>query len=383
VPFALLLFVMDLRHTEEDGSPIFDNLDLDLVVQVLSNTLFSPFFVFFVPVFYFFQGAKFSDQIFVFSSVYYVVICFFWFVKWYSKLYRNQGSLLFRPKPLDWSDQIVLITGGASGIGELLANTMAVRNVTVVVMDIKPIVTENYNIAYYKCDVSKWEEVQEVSQKIKEEIGEPTILVNNAGVVQGKLVVDLSAEDIQQTFGTNTLSQFYILKAFLPGLLKRKQGHIITMSSAMGMTGAAQMSDYCASKFAVIGLHESLRYELDKRYNCPGIRTTLVCAGHVLTPMFETVKFPAFPLFSFFCPSIHPVTVVKRIIVALDDQHSQTILLPFYTNFIPYIQHLPSFLRDLVQRISGADYAMETFVKISGRRPEEYTTLDPKQALLD
>jgi short-subunit dehydrogenase len=246
-----------------------------------------------------------------------------------------------------------------------------VRNVTVVVLDINPIVTENYNIAYYKCDVSKWDEVEAVSKKVIEEIGEPTILVNNAGVVQGKLIVDLSAEDVLQTFGVNTLSHFWILKAFLPSLLKNKSGHIVTMSSALGMTGIAQMSDYCSSKSAVIGLHESLRYELDKRYKCPQIRTTLVCPGHVMTPMFQTVVLPKFPLFSFFCPSIPPVIVVKRIIAALDDRHSQTILLPFYTHFIPFVGHLPSFLRDFVQWLSGADYAMENFTKVSGRRPDE------------
>lgn len=84
------------------------------------------------------------------------------FLKWYSRLYRNQGSLLFGPGAADWGEQIVLITGGArqpqihaffeplrtiytgaSGVGELLANTLAVRNVTVVVLDVKPIVTEN------------------------------------------------------------------------------------------------------------------------------------------------------------------------------------------------------------------------------------------------
>lgn len=85
------------------------------------------------------------------------------FVKWYSLLYRNQGSLLFGPGPLDWGEQIVVVTGGAcavfndvrhchfniscakgsSGIGELIANTLAVRNVTVCVLDVNPIVTEN------------------------------------------------------------------------------------------------------------------------------------------------------------------------------------------------------------------------------------------------
>jgi len=355
----------------EDGSPIFDNLDIDLFIKVLANTAFSPFFVFFIPIFYIFQGAKLTDPIIITSSTYYILVSAFWFSRWYSKLYRNQGSLLFSPVPLDWGEQIILVTGGASGIGELLANTLAVRNVTVVVLDVNPIVTENYNIVYYKCDVSKWEQVEEVSRKIITEIGDPTILINNAGVVQGKLIIDLSAEDVQQTFGVNSLSHFWILKAFLPAMLKKKCGHIVSMSSALGMTGVAQMSDYCASKSAVISLHESLRYELDKRYKCPNIRTTLVCPGHVHTPLLRTVVLPTFPLFSFFCPSVQPVTVVKKVIAALDEQHSQTILLPFYTNFIPYIGHLPSFLRDFVQWVSGADVAMERFVKTSGLRPDE------------
>ncbi|KAF9534682.1 retinal short-chain dehydrogenase/reductase [Crepidotus variabilis] len=362
---------MDRSTHRQEGSPVFDSLDIDLVVKVLAHTAFSPFFLFFIPVFYFFQGAHIEDPIVVSSSIYLVGVSVFWFVRWYSKLYRNQGSLLFRPRPLDWSDQIVILTGGSSGIGELLANTLAVRSVTVVVLDVKPIVTENYNIEYYKCDVSKWEEVEVVAKRVLEEVGEPTIIINNAGVVQGKLIVDLSSEDIQQTFGVNTLSHFHILKAFLPSLLKKKSGHIISMSSALGLTGVAQMTDYCASKAAVGALHESLRYELDKRYNCPNIRTTLVCPGHVNTTMFQTVTFPNFPLFEFFCPSLQPVTVVKQIIAALDDQHSQILLMPFYVNFVPYVRHLPSFLRDLVQWISGADFAMMNFTKVSGRRSDE------------
>ncbi|KAJ3507219.1 hypothetical protein NLJ89_g6427 [Agrocybe chaxingu] len=379
---------MEHSHYNPEGSPIFDSFDVDLLVKVLANTAFSkdplipdvvslsavagPFFCFFIPVFFFFHGAKFTDQVFILSSAYFVSVSIFWFVRWCSKLYRNQHGLIFGPGPLDWSEQIVILTGGASGIGELLANTLAVRSVTVVVLDVKPIVTENYNITYYKCDVSKWEEVEAVSKRVIEEvIGEPTVLINNAGVVQGKLIVDLSAEDVQQTFGVNTLSHFWILKAFLPSLLKRKSGHVVTVSSALGLTGVAQMTDYCASKAALVNLHESLRYELDKRYECPKIRTTLVCPGHVMTPMFQTVEFPKLPFFKFFCPSIQPVAVVKRIIAALDDQQSQTVFLPFYTNFIPLVGHLPSFLRDIVQWVSGADYAMRNFTKTSSRRPDE------------
>lgn len=105
-------------------------------------------------------GKNFGSSNFAFGSLLYRCLCFLsvsfylWqesyfeyhhlgFVKWYSRLYRNQGSLIFAPPRLDWSEQVVILTGGSSGIGELLANTLAVRNVTVVVLDIKPIITEN------------------------------------------------------------------------------------------------------------------------------------------------------------------------------------------------------------------------------------------------
>ena len=127
------------------------------------------------------------------------------------------------------------------------------------------------------------------------------------------------------------------------------------------------------------------------RYKCPAIRTTLVCPGHVQTPLFQNVAWPTYPLFSFLCPSVQPVSVVKKIIAALDDQHSQKILLPFYVNFVPLVSLLPSFLRDAFQWVlpfllngcntadhlnqaAGADYAMQNFVKTSGRRPDEGLT---------
>jgi len=350
---------------------MYDSVDIDMVVKVLSQTVFSPFFTCFIPIFYIFLGQQYNSQIVVLSSLHCLAVSAFWGLKWYSRLYRNQASLLFGPRPLDWSEQIVVITGGSSGIGELLANTLAVRNVTVVVLDIKPIVTENYNITYYPCDVSNWEEVEVVSKKIIEELGHPTMLINNAGVVQGKLILDLKPEDVQQTFGVNTLAHFWTLKAFLPGMLKEKAGHIVTVSSVMGNAGSAQMTDYCASKAALVSLHESLRYELDKRYDAPQIRTTLVLPGYTLTPLFSSVPFPKNPIYRFFVPPVVPVTIVKAIITALDSQHSQILNMPFYTHFAPALRLLPSFLRDLGQWLSGADYMMQGFQKVTAWRPDE------------
>ncbi|KAB5590520.1 Short-chain dehydrogenase/reductase family protein [Ceratobasidium theobromae] len=282
------------------------------------------------------------------------------------------STLVFDQLDLDLIIKVINHTLlSSSGIGALLANTLAVRNVTVVVLDVNPIVTENYNITYYKCDVSKWEEVEAVAKEIVDDLGHPTILVNNAGVVQGKNLVDLTVADVEQTFGTNVSSHFWTLKAFLPQMIKEKKGHILTVSSVMGLAGAAQMTDYCASKAALLGLHESLRYELDHVYNAPAVRTTLLCPGHVMTPLFSTVKFPSSWWYRFFAPSLAPHDVVKAMIAAMDEQESRTIFMPFYTHFVRLTGILPSWARDFCQWISQADYAMRDFVKVTGRRADE------------
>ncbi|KAI0775952.1 retinal short-chain dehydrogenase/reductase [Trametes elegans] len=359
------------------GNPVYDAFDVDLVIKVLAHTAFSPFFTFFVPIFYYFQGARWPSPTLVYPLIYNIALSAFWFLKWYSRLYRNQGNLIFGPRRLDWGEQLVVITGGSSGLGELIANTLAVRNVLVVVLDVKPIVTENYNITYYKCDVSKWEEVEAVSKRIVEELGHPTMLINNAGVVQGKALLDLTPEDIQQTFSVNTLAHYWTLKAFLPEMIKKKVGHIVNVSSVAGMVGMARLTDYTASKAALITLHESLRYELDHVYKTPAVRTTLVVAGHIMTPLFSATRHPKSFFYRFFFPSLPPIDIAKAIITALDEQHSQVIYKPFYAHFVPLLHIFPSYLRDFAQwasaifAITGCDNALEEFVKVTGRRPEE------------
>ncbi|KAF8559191.1 retinal short-chain dehydrogenase reductase [Imleria badia] len=365
----------------EDAIPMYDDMDVDMVVKVLQQTAFSPFFTVFIPVFYFFHARGILTPAVINSACYCAAVCTFWLLKGLSTSYRNQQSLFFAPEPLDWSEQIVLITGGSSGIGELLANTLAVRNVNVVVLDIKPIQTENYNIMYYKCDVSKWEEVEAVSKMVIEEVGHPTMLVNNAGVVQGKLILDLNPQDLYQTFGVNTLAHFWTLKAFLPKMIERNSGHIVTLASVMSFVGSAQMSDYSASKAALLNMHESLRYELDNRYHSPGIRTTLVCPGHIRTPLFSTATLPNSVLFRFFVPSLAPVTIVKAIITALDAQESRSIHLPFYTYSALIMKLLPSFIRDLAQKLTYADFVMKDFTKVTAIRDDEVYASQSKKVV--
>lgn len=84
-------------------------------------------------------------------------------------------------------------------------------------------------------------------------------------------------------------------------------------------------------------------------YLAPQVRTTLLVPGHIQTPLFSTTHFPQNFLFKFFVPSLQPITIAKAVIAALDEQHSRTIYLPFYVNFVPVLRLLPSFLRDFAQ----------------------------------
>ncbi|RXK38820.1 hypothetical protein M231_03875 [Tremella mesenterica] len=356
-PLAQALIGDDPMEREQPSMASPSTFDLDIIVKVLQGTIFSPMFCVFVPLLVYSQARNQSDPTFLGSSLW----------NHADRIYACQGSWLFAPPKLDWGEQIVLITGGGSGMGALLAETLAMRNVTVVVLTNTPqkVESENYSITSYVCDVSDPKQVSTVAAQIREEIGDPTVIVNNAGVVKGKLLLDLSDDDVRDTFGSNTLSHFWVLREFLPALIRNKRGHVVTMSSIMGLVGSAQMADYCASKAAVISLHSCLRFELDNRYKAPGIRTTLVIPSFVQTYMFSKTILPNSKLFNFLAPPVQPHEVVKRIIAAIDYDESQVIRLPFYSNLArfmgPAVGIVPKWGVDLLQRIAGADHAMRSY----------------------
>ena len=117
--------------------------------------------------------------------------------------------------------------------------------------------------------------------------------VFSAGMVTGKKLLDSPDHLIEKTFAVNAISHVWMLKAFLPAMLEANHGHVITVASQAGQIGAAGLVDYCGSKFAAVGIDESLRMELTK-LGKTGIKTTCVCPYFINTGMFDGVntKFP-------------------------------------------------------------------------------------------
>jgi all-trans-retinol dehydrogenase (NAD+) len=145
---------------------------------------------------------------------------------------------------------------------------------------------------FFTVDISSIDEIKSVSRKIKIEIGQVDILINNAGVMnKGKLLTELSDQEIQNIFNVNILAHFWLIREFLPAMIKSNRGHICNVASVCGLMGSYKLIDYCSTKFAVVGLTESIRSELKAVNPYSKIQTTVVCPFHVQTKLFNGVEF--------------------------------------------------------------------------------------------
>lgn len=172
-----------------------------------------------------------------------------------------------------------------------------------------------------------------------------------------------------RTFRINTLSHFHTLQTFLPGMLEEERGTIVTISSVLGHLGAANLSDYAASKAALLAMHSSLQAELARDPRSEYIRTILCTPGQLSTPMFASVKTPS----NFFAPILAPVDVAKEIVRLVDGGRGGNIAVPLYARWIDILGLLPAGMQYLVRKWSGLDTAMAGGHSRSIREPTTET----------
>jgi len=186
--------------------------------------------------------------------------------------------------------ELILITGGCSGIGKQVMEDLAKTGVRVVILDINPPnFTLPANVSFYKANITSSANIAEVAKAIRSDHGEPTVLVNNAGVGHDGTILEEPEAKIRQTFEVNTISHFLMVKEFLPAMVKANHGHVITIASMASFVALGEMADYCCSKASALAFHESLRQELRYWYNAPNVRTRWVhiysitgsVAGHI------------------------------------------------------------------------------------------------------
>src|SRR5215216_6425695 len=197
-------------------------------------------------------------------------------------------------------NKTAIITGGGRGIGKEITILLGKQGANVVVCsrtesEINSVVKEikqlnsQVSVLGVKCDVSISSQVNSLV-KSAEKFGSKTIdiLVNNAGVAFNKKLIDTSEEEWDQTINTNLKGAFLFTKAVLPYMIARKSGVILNVNSGAGKAGFSNLSSYCASKFGLLGLAESLALELSEYQN---IRVLTIFLGEVATRMWQEYDF--------------------------------------------------------------------------------------------
>lgn len=184
-----------------------------------------------------------------------------------------------------------IVTGSARGIGKAIATRLAKDGYNIVVVDACPIENSEETAAEIaklgvetkavRCDVTDSAQVNELVEKVKEEMGSVDVLVNNAGITRDGLLVRMKEEDFDAVIAVNLKGTYNFTRAAAPIMMKQRSGRIVSISSIVGLQGNAGQVNYAASKAGVIGITKSVARELAPR----GVTVNAIAPGYVETPM--------------------------------------------------------------------------------------------------
>ena len=195
----------------------------------------------------------------------------------------------------DYSGKHVLITGGASGIGRALALLFAREGASLLLVDINQsgleavageVESHGVEARRYQADVSDADQVARLHDKVTSEAGTPDILINCAGVAEMAAIEEAPLEDWRTVLGVNLWGSIHTLHYFLPDMYERGSGHVVNVASAAGLAASAFLGLYVTSKFALVGLTETLRAEAAVH----GVGVAAICPGFIETPLLDKTK---------------------------------------------------------------------------------------------
>ncbi len=248
----------------------------------------------------------------------------------------------------------VLVTGAGSGLGRRLALQAAGRGARVLAWDLdREAAAETARQAGAGATSARVDVTDAAAVAVAAaDAGDVDVLVNCAGVVTGKPLLEATEEGIRRTFEVNTLAMYWTTRAFLPGMVARGRGSLVTIASAAGLVGVARQTDYAASKWAAVGFTESLRAEL----RGSGVHTVLVAPYYIDTGMFAGVR-TRFPLL---LPILKEAEVAAKVLDAIARDRRQLILPPL-VRVVPALRVLPGRAFDALVDLFGINHTMDHF----------------------
>jgi short-subunit dehydrogenase len=209
----------------------------------------------------------------------------------------------------------MLVTGGNKGMGRLFCEHGVAEGAKIIIWAtderaMKETAGElgrrGGEVYTYAVDLSDRSAIEKAAQNVLAEHGVIDILINNAGIVVGSYFWEHTNDQIEKTMRINSEALMYVCRAFLPGMMEKREGRIVNMASAAGLISNAKMSVYCASKWAAIGWSDSLRLELEQQ-GYSNVCVTTVTPSYVDTGMFKGARAPLLT------PILKPEPLVQEI----------------------------------------------------------------------
>jgi short-subunit dehydrogenase len=188
------------------------------------------------------------------------------------------------------NEPVALITGAASGIGRALAMALAKRGWAIAALDCRDeglielageLAAQQKRCGWAVADVTHAEQLQDKVRELEQALGPTDMLIASAGIGLETSALDLRAGDVARVIDVNLTGVTNSIAAVLPGMLERRRGHLVAISSVASFHGVPRLLAYSASKAGVNAFMEGLRVEVRQA----GIRVTTICPGWIRTPM--------------------------------------------------------------------------------------------------
>ncbi len=193
------------------------------------------------------------------------------------------------------NEKIVLVTGASRGIGKAISLTLGNAGATVIgtatseegASDITKIFSENNILGKgIKLNVTDNDQISDLLKNITEDYGSVDILINNAGITRDNILVRMKEDEWNDIINTNLTSVYRMSKAVVRGMIKKRSGRIISITSVVGAMGNAGQSNYAAAKAGIMGFTKSLAREVGAR----GITVNAVAPGFIKTDMTDNLS---------------------------------------------------------------------------------------------
>ncbi|XP_029724798.2 17-beta-hydroxysteroid dehydrogenase 13 [Aedes albopictus] len=224
-------------------------------------------------------------------------------------LFQRTFRMVFPNELKNVTGQLVLITGGAGGLGREMAIKLANQGCNIIIVDVNLKLAEqtceelrgkNVSTYAFRADVSSYDEVRALMDTVYREIGPIDILINNAGLIHFTFLQDSTVEDIHRLIDVNVKGYIWTTKVVLDRMMERKRGHIVAISSLSGVHAFPWAVVYSTSKFAVNGFMAAMTEQLRLQGFADQIQTTCVCPYYIATrkDIVEFLQKPRFKLLS-------------------------------------------------------------------------------------